>query len=80
MQVFVIAIPDQPLSNFELERYARQLEIPNFRGVFMIETLSAEHPYPVECGIVNFNTHTHTHTAGKSLGVLLQKQGPENIF
>ena len=57
MQVFDIAIPDKPLSNFQLERYARQLEIPNFRGVFMKDTLP-EHPRTVECGIVNFNTHS----------------------
>ena len=58
MRVFDIAIPDKPLSNFELERYVRQLEIPNFCGVFMKDTLPAEHPYTVECSIVNFNTHS----------------------
>ena len=57
MQVFDIAIPDKPLSNFELERYARQLGIPNFRSAFMKDTLP-EHPYTVECGFVNFNTHS----------------------
>ena len=57
MRVFDIAIPDKPLSNFELERHVKQLEIPNFRGVFMNDALP-EHPYTVECGIVNFNTHT----------------------
>ena len=57
MQVFDIAIPVKPLSNFELERYVKQLEIPYFRGVFMKDTLT-EHPYTVECGVVNFNTHT----------------------
>ena len=57
MQVFGISIPDKPLSNFELERYAKQLEIPNFRGVFMKDT-PPEHPYTVECGIVNFNTYS----------------------
>ena len=58
MLAFDIAIPDKPLSNFELERYVRQLEIPNYRGVFMKDTLP-EHPYTVEWGIVNFNTHSH---------------------
>ena len=57
MRVFDTTIPDKPLSNFELERYVKQLEIPNFHGVFMKDTLQ-EHPYTVECGIVNFNTHT----------------------
>ena len=36
----------------------RKLEIPNFRGVFMKDTLPGGHPYTVECGIVNFNTHS----------------------
>ena len=57
MRAFDIAIPDKPLSNFELEGYVKQLEIPNFRGVFMKDTLP-EYPYTVECSIVNFNTHT----------------------
>ena len=55
MWVFNITIPDKPLSNFELERYAKLLEILNFCGVFMKDTLP-EHPYTVECGIMNFNT------------------------
>ena len=57
MRIFDIAIPDKQLSNFELERYVKQLDIPNFRGVFTKDTLP-EHPYTVECGIVNFNKHT----------------------
>ena len=56
MLVFGIDIPDKPLSNFELERYVKQLEIPNFRGVFMRDTLP-DNPRNAECGIVNFNTH-----------------------
>ena len=56
MKVFDITIPDKPLSNFELERYAKQLKIQNFHGVFMKDTLP-EYPQNVECGIVNFNMH-----------------------
>ena len=56
MRVFDISIPDKPLLNFELERYAKRFEIPNSRGVFMRDTLP-EHPKSIECGIVNFNTH-----------------------
>ena len=55
MVVFGIAIPHKPLSNFELERYVKQLKIPNFRGVFMRDTLP-DKPRNAECGIVNFNT------------------------
>ena len=50
------SIPDKPLSNFELNRYAKQLEIPNFLGVFMRDTLPP-HPHNIECVIVNFNTY-----------------------
>ena len=53
MLVFGIAIPDKPLSNFELD--LKQLKIPNFRGVFMRDTLP-EYPRNAECDIVNFNT------------------------
>ena len=55
MNVCGIYIPDKPLSNFELLDYAKQLNIPNFRGVFMRDTLPKT-PWPIECGIVNFNT------------------------
>ena len=56
MLVFGVAIPDKLLSNFEIERYVKLLKIPNFRGVFMRDTLP-DHPRNAECGTVNFNTH-----------------------
>ena len=55
MRVFNISVPDKPLINIELVRYARLLKIPDFRGVFMRDTLP-QYPLNVECGIVNFNT------------------------
>ena len=55
MNVYGIYIPDKPLSNFELLDYVRQLNIPNFRGVFMRDELPKK-PWINECGIVNFNT------------------------
>ena len=55
MQIFNISVPDKPLTNMELVRYARLLEIPDFRGVFMRDMLPL-HLFRVECGIVNFNT------------------------
>ena len=39
MQVFNISVPDKPLTNIELVRYARLLKIPDFRGVFMRDAL-----------------------------------------
>ena len=51
----LISIPDKPLTNIELVRYARLLNIPDFRGVFMRDALP-QYPLKVECGIVNFYT------------------------
>ena len=55
MRVFNISIPDKPLTNIELIRYARMLKIPDFRGVCMRDTLP-QYPMNVDCGIVNVNT------------------------
>ena len=55
MRVFNISVPDKPLTNIELVRYARLLKIPDFRGVFMRDTLP-QYPLNVEFGIANFNT------------------------
>ena len=55
MRVFNISVPDKPLTNIELVRYARLLKIPDFRGVFIRDTLP-QYPLNVECGTVNFNT------------------------
>ena len=52
---FSISVPDKPLTNIELVRYARLLKIADFRSVFMRDTLP-QYPLNVECGIVNFNT------------------------
>ena len=43
------------LSNFDIIKLARYLQIPEFRGVFMRDTLPSK-PQEKECGIVNFNT------------------------
>ena len=56
MKVYGLVIPNSKgLTNFDLDKHARNLRIPNFRGVFMRDTLPAT-PYHKECGIVNFNT------------------------
>ena len=49
-----IMLPNKPLSNFELEDAAKRLEIPSFRGVFLLDTLPKK-PNKKECGIVNFD-------------------------
>ena len=53
MDVFGIQIPYKALTNFELEDYAKQLNL-NLRGVFMRNNLP-DLPLENECGIVNFN-------------------------
>ena len=75
MWVSGIDIPDNPLSKFEPERYAKQWEIPNFRGVFMRDTLP-EYPRNTECGIVNFNTHEQPG----SHWVCYYKDGKKRIY
>ena len=49
-----VILPNKPLNNFELEDAAKQLKIPNFRGVFLLNTLPKK-PNKKECGIVNFD-------------------------
>ena len=49
-----VILPNKPLNNFELEDAAKQLKIPNFRGVFLLDTLPKK-PNKKECGIVNFD-------------------------
>ena len=49
-----IILPNKPLNNFELEDAAKKLKIPNFRGVFLLDTLPKK-PNKKECGIVTFD-------------------------
>ena len=57
MKVYGLNIPDQKgLTNSDLVRYARELEIENFRGVFMRDTLPKHGPHYRECGVMNLNT------------------------
>ena len=46
-------LPNKPLNNFELEDAVRRLEIPSFRGVFLLDMLTKK-SNKKECGIVNF--------------------------
>ena len=56
MKVYGLDISDnRGLTNIDLYRYAQELKIDNFRGVFMRNTLPRI-PHQTECGIVNFNT------------------------
>ena len=48
-------LPNKPLSNIELSDAARELNIPNFRGVFLRDTLPKK-PLKNECGILNLDS------------------------
>ena len=47
-----LTLPNKPLSNRELETAVKTLGIPNFRGVFMRDSLPSS-PRRIECGILN---------------------------
>ena len=75
MDVYGIQIPDKALTNFELLDYIHKLKIPDFRGVFMRDTLPTT-PRENECGIVNFNTSQQPG----SHWVCYYKKGNERIY
>jgi len=55
MKVYGIELPtDKGLTNVDIETFVKKLKIPNFRRVFMRDTLSNK-PKNVECAIVNLN-------------------------
>ena len=45
---------NEPLTNYDITKLARELKIKNFRGVFMRDTLP-DKVNKVECGIVNLD-------------------------
>ena len=75
MELYGISIPDKSLSNFDLIKYVKDLNIPNFRGVFMRDELPNK-PWYHECGIVNFNTSTEPG----SHWVAYYKNGKNRIY
>lgn len=50
-----VILPNKPLSNFELIQTAENLKIPDFRGVFLRDTIPKK-PKRNECGILNLDT------------------------
>ena len=49
-----VILPNKPLSNIELLEGATNLKIPNFRGVFLRDTLHKKSKKK-ECGILNLD-------------------------
>ena len=50
-----VVLPNKPLSNIELMNAAAELKIPNFRGVFLRDTLP-KRAKGKECGILNLDS------------------------
>ena len=61
-------LANKPLSNFELVDVARTLDIPSFRGVFLLDMLPKK-PNKKECGIVNFEKKVVAPARIGSLGI-----------
>ena len=56
MRIFNINIQHKnPLTNYEIWKYARELDILHFRTVCMLNALPPK-VEPIECGIVNFSS------------------------
>ena len=53
--VYGISIPIKPLTNYDIDIYAKQLGIENYRGNFMRDTLP-KHISTTECGVVNLDS------------------------
>lgn len=50
-----IELPNKALTNLELIGAAKKLSIPEFRGVFLRDTLPRGKPRKIECGILNLD-------------------------
>ena len=63
------------LTNYDILHYVEQTGLPNFRGVFMRDTLPLK-PQKIECGVMNLN---QSYQAG-SHWVCYYKNGNERIY
>ena len=75
MDVFGVFIPNKTLTNFDLIEYSNKLLIPNFKGIFMRDTLGGK-PKHVECAIVNLNKQSEPG----SHWVCYYKNGDQRIY
>jgi hypothetical protein len=48
-------IPETPLSNTAIKKYAKMLKINNFKGCYMRDELKTLRLRPLECGVLNLN-------------------------
>ena len=60
-----IKLPIRTMTDQDLLKFVKKLQIPNFTGVYMRDELisssssggNTQSPHKIECGILNFNTH-----------------------
>ncbi|KAJ8916384.1 hypothetical protein NQ315_014594 [Exocentrus adspersus] len=58
-----IKLPKRPLTDLDLIKYAKMLKIPNFKGVFMRDTLpDSKMALQKECAILNLDSNTNKGT------------------
>lgn len=55
------SLPRRPLTNIDLEKFAKMLKIPSFRGVFMRNALPNK-PKVNECAIINLDNYEGSGT------------------
>ncbi|KAJ8910927.1 hypothetical protein NQ315_014261 [Exocentrus adspersus] len=56
-------LPKRPLTDLDLIKYAKMLKIPNFKGVFMRDTLpDSKMALQKECAILNLDSNTNKGT------------------
>lgn len=48
-------LPQRALTDGDLLKFAKQLKIANFRGVFMRNDMPKDGPWKQECGIINLD-------------------------
>ena len=70
-----VVLPNHPLTNIELVDAAKKLKIPNFKGVFLRDTLP-ERPRKTECGIINLDDSS----GSGSHWVVFSKKGKDQLY
>lgn len=50
-----MSLPQRPLSNIDLDKYAAKFKIPHFRGIYMRDSLPARGPSNYESAIINLD-------------------------
>ena len=71
-----IVLPKRALTNFDILKYAKLMKIPNFRGVFMRDSLPSGGPRYRESAIVNLDSEN----GPGSHWVAYRKRGDDIVY